>query len=406
MMMAQVFLYRARNRQGKIVKGNISAVSNAAAIAMLRSRSLFVTEIKPARQPVWKKKFNLYQRRVSPLDLAVFCRQFATMNSCGVPIIQCLNIMARQTENKRLALAIENMVIMLGNGQSLADAVRCYPGVFPPIFISMLEAGESGGALNSVAERLALHFEKEHSLREKVKTALIYPALVVTVAVAAVAVLLCFVLPSFADILAESAADLPLSTKIVIAGSKLVLGYWYLLALVVVTAGMTFRRLLATRRGRALFDAINLRLPVCAGLIKGMVLSRFTRMLGTLLAGGVPLLQAMDVVAKVVTVTQFKKAVIDAAEWVREGQSITGPLLKSKVFPPMVTQMIAVGEETGQLALMLEKLADFYDREVDETAARLSSMIEPVLIVGLGTVVGFIILSILMPVFSIIGSVD
>jgi len=404
--MTQDFFYRARNRQGKIVRGSISAASTLAATAMLRARSLFVVEIKPARQSVWQKELNLFEPKVGTLDLAVLCRQFATMHSCGVPIIQCLNITAQQTDNKKLAEAIKGMVIMLGKGRSLTDAARGYPGVFPPIFVSMLEAGESSGALDSVTERLAVHFEKEHSLREKVKSALIYPVLVMAAAVAAVAVLIIFVLPSFVNILAQYGADLPFTTRMVIAGSKLISGYWYLLVLVIVVAGITIRRLISTERGQALLDGITLRLPVCGGFIKGMVLSRFTRMLGTLLAGGVPLLQALDVVSRVVGVSQVKQAVIEAAECVREGQNIAGLLQRNNIFPPMVTHMIAVGEETGKLDIMLEKLADFYDREVDDTASRLSSMIEPLLIIGMGTVVGFIILSILMPMFSIVSSVD
>ncbi len=404
--MAQDFFYRARNKRGRVVRGRISAANTVAATAMLRNRSLFVVEIKPARQPIWEKKFHLWERKVSTLDLAIFCRQFATMYSCGVPIIQCLNISAQQTENTKLAEAINGMTDMLGRGRSLADAARCYPRIFTPVFVSMIEAGESSGALESVTERLALHFEREHTLREKVKTALIYPSMVVATAIAALVVLIVFVLPSFVNILAEYEADLPVTTKIVISGSNLILDYWYVMALVIVAAGLIIKQMLSTRQGRTMFDGIMLRLPLCGVLLKSMVLSRFTRMLGTLLAGGVPLLQAFDVVGKVVGVTQVEQAVTEAAKCVREGQSIAGPLQRSRVFPPMVTRMMAVGEETGKLDLMLEKLADFYDREVDDAASRLSAMIEPLLIIGLGIVAGFIILSVLMPMFSIIGSVD
>jgi len=224
--------------------------------------------------------------------------------------------------------------------------------------------------------------------------------------VAAVAVLIVFVLPSFVGILTQYNAELPLTTKMVLGASKLLSGYWYLLALAIAVVVIIIRRLTATERGRTLFDMFLLRLPVFGGLIKSMVLSRFTRMLGTLLSGGVPLLQALDVVSKLVGVTQVKQSVVEAAAYVREGQSIAGPLGENTIFPPMVKQMMAIGEETGKLDFMLEKLGDFYDREVDDTAARLSALIEPLLIIGLGAVVGFIILSILTPMFSIISTVN
>jgi len=403
---AQNFLYRARNSQGKVVRGSIAADSSVAATAMLRARKLFVVGIKPVRPPILQKELGFLQPKVSTLDLALFCRHFATMHSCGVPIIQCLNLMVKQTNNKKLAEAIKGLLLLLGKGRSLADAARGYPKVFPPLLVSMLEAGESSGALDTVLERLAVHFEKEYSLREKVKSALIYPVLVLATAVAAVAVLIVFVLPSFVGILTQYNAELPLTTKMVLGASKLLSGYWYLLALAIAVVVIIIRRLTATERGRTLFDMFLLRLPVFGGLIKSMVLSRFTRMLGTLLSGGVPLLQALDVVSKLVGVTQVKQSVVEAAAYVREGQSIAGPLGENTIFPPMVKQMMAIGEETGKLDFMLEKLGDFYDREVDDTAARLSALIEPLLIIGLGAVVGFIILSILTPMFSIISTVN
>lgn len=403
--MAQTFVYRARNRQGKIVRGSLTAESAGAASAMLREKNLFVVEIKPGR-PAAGLSLQFLEAKVGTKDLALFCRQFATMISCGVPIIQCLNILIHQIDNKKLVEAVKGMLEMLEKGQSLADAARAYPKVFPRIFVSMLEAGEISGALDRVMERLAVHFEKEHDLREKVKSAMTYPAVVVVVAVLAVAALMVFVLPTFVKMLTEYNAELPLMTKIVMGASNIMRGYWYVFLALFLAAGFAYRRFTATPRGRVLVDRLSLRLPVFGGLIRRMIISRFARTLGTLLASGVPLLQAFDVVKKIAGNVLVENAIVEAAACVKEGQGIAQPLQKTGIFPPMVTRMISIGEETGAMDTMLEKIAEFYDREVEDIVSRLSSMIEPVLIVGMGGVVGFIIMSIMLPMFSIMSSVE
>lgn len=404
-IMAQVFVYRARNRQGKIVRGSITADSTRTALAMLRVKNLFVMEMNRGK-PAVGTGLKFWGPKVGKEELALFCRQFATMFSSGVPIMQCLSILSQQTDNKKLVDAIDGMIEMLKKGRSLAETARFYPGVFPGIFVSMMEAGEISGALDEVMERLANHFEKEHDLREKVKSAMIYPAVVTVVAVLAVAAIMMFVLPTFVKMLTEYNVDLPPMTKIIMGASDYMCNYWYIFILLFISICFMHKRFTATRRGRAITDGILLKLPVFGGLIRYMIISRFARTLGNLLACGVPLLQAFDVVKKIAGNALVENAITEAAECVKEGQGIALPLEKSGIFPPMVTRMIAVGEEAGSLDLLLEKLADFYDREVENIVSRISSILEPVLIMGMGIVIGFIIMSVMIPMFNIMSSVN
>ncbi len=388
--MVQKYKYRARNKRGKIVRGIISAESSIAATGILRQKDLYVVDIKPV------KGFNLlhltlFHPRVTTKDLALFCRQFSTMVTCGIPIIQCLNILIRQTGNKRLANAVRGMIEMLEKGQSLSDTARAYPGVFPRIFVSMLHAGEVGGSLDAIMERLADHFEKEHDLREKIKSAMTYPALVAVVALLALAAQMVFILPTFIEILIDYNARLPLATQIVLGTSNFIRHYWYIIAGALVILVFVCKGFVTTRRGRVIADTLVLRLPVFGGLIRRMIISRFSRTLGILLASGVPLLQAFDVVKKVAGNAQVESIIAESA---------------SGFFPPMVTRVISIGEETGTLDVMLKRMAQFYDREVDYRVARLSSAMEPLLVLSMGLLVGVIMLSVMLPLFSIVSSID
>lgn len=403
--MVQKYKYRARNKRGKIVRGIISAESSITATGILRQKDLYVVDIKPV------KGFNLFHLtlfhpRVTTKDLALFCRQFSTMVTCGIPIIQCLNILIRQTGNKRLANAVRGMIEMLEKGQSLSDTAGAYPGVFPRIFVSMLHAGEVGGSLDAIMERLADHFEKEHDLREKIKSAMTYPALVAVVALLALAAQMVFILPTFIEILIDYNARLPLATQIVLGTSNFIRHYWYIIAGALVILAFVCKGFVTTRRGRVIADTLVLRLPVFGGLIRRMIISRFSRTLSILLASGVPLLQSFDVVKKVAGNSQVESIIAESAERVREGQDIARPLERSGFFPPMVTRVISIGEETGTLDVMLKRMAQFYDREVDYRVARLSSAMEPLLVLSMGLLVGFIMLSVMLPLFSIVSSID
>ncbi|WP_027365576.1 type II secretion system F family protein [Desulfotruncus alcoholivorax] len=402
--MTRIYDYRARNHQGRIVRGSIGAESAGAAASLLRNKRLFALEVTPGQQK--SLGVNLLAPGVGAKELAPFCRQFAAMIGSGVPILQCLDILARQNDNKTLVQAVKGMAAMLEKGRSLAEAARLYPGVFPRIFASMLEAGEISGTLDRVLERLAEHFEKEHDLREKVKSAMTYPATVLAAAVLAVAALLVFVLPSFTAMLAGNNLELPAATRLVLKASVDVRHYWYLFAGTVVAFGLACKKLSATSKGRLVTDNLLMRLPVFGALIKRIIIARFARTLALLLSSGVPLLQSFDVVKKVVANSIVERAIAKAADCVQRGEGIAQPLQQSGVFPPMVTSMISIGEETGALDAMLEKLAVYYEREVEDKVARLSSVIEPVLIVVLGGVVGFIVIAIMLPMFSAISSIE
>lgn len=403
--MAQKYAYRARNLKGKIVRGTVEADGRRAAVALLRQRDLFVVQIKPAVAFFSLKPGDLLKKRVGIRDLAVFSRQFATMIGAGVPIVQCLQILYRQAENKRLREAVRGVVEKLEAGQSLGEATKAYPRVFPSLFVSMLEAGEVSGNLDAVLERLAAHYEKEHEMKEKIKSAMTYPAVVMVMAVVAVFMLMIFVLPVFVDLYSDFQAGMPLPTRIVMGAGEVLRTYWYLAFLATGGAVCGFQKLRTTRRGKEMMDRLSLKFPIFGGLVWRVLLSRFCRTLSTLVSSGVPLLRSLEVVKNVVGNSLIAGALDKAASDIREGQSMVQPLRESGVFPPMVTRMVAVGEETGALDSLLEKLADLYDREIESIANRLSSLIEPILIAGMGGVVGFIIFSIMLPVFGIMSSI-
>lgn len=399
------FAYRARDTGGRLVAGVLEAEHEAAAIDRLRQRQLFVVEVKPQAAPRAEFSLPLPGRKVSARDLAVFCRQLATMVSAGMPLMSCLAILQRQSENPRLAEAAGGVRDALQGGASLYEALSKYPKVFPRLFISMIEAGEVGGVLDSVLERMAVHYEKEHDLNEKVRSAMTYPAIVSVVAVVAVVFMITFILPTFSSMLTSMGAPLPLPTRIIMGLSDLVRHFWYLLLGGLLGAALGLWRYINTDKGEVWKDRTLLRLPVFGPLVQKMAISRFARTLGTLVRGGVPILQALDVVKDTAGNRVIAAGVERARNTIREGEGMARPLEATGVFPPMVTEMIAIGEETGALDTLLERISLFYDREVDATVSRLSSMIEPILIVGLGGVVAFMVVSMLLPIFSIYGAV-
>lgn len=395
--MALKFSYQARNSSGKVITGIISSENESKARATLRRRNLFITQIRPVDSS------KALKGKVTALDLAVFCRQFATMVQAGVPLLGTIRILAQQSDNKVLRGICDEMGQSLETGKTLSEAMRNYPKVFPPLFISMVEAGEVGGALETVLERLAGHFEKDADVRAKVKGALTYPAVVVVIAIIAVVILLTFVLPTIISMLVEQKVELPLPTRIVIWTSEFLQGYWYVLLAAVIASSFSLKKYAATAGGKALIDRAVLKLPVFGQLITKMIVSRFTRSLGTLLKSGVPLLQALDIVKSIAGNDVMVKAVAEAQQSIKEGQGLAQPLEKTGVFPPMVTKMISIGEDTGSLDSLLEKVAVFYDREVDVAVSKLSSSLEPLLMVFMGVVVGFIVISIFLPMFKVAG---
>ncbi|KKM09646.1 hypothetical protein SY88_17655 [Clostridiales bacterium PH28_bin88] len=405
------FAYKVRDYSGKQLSGHLEADSMAAAVDSLRSRNLFIIDVKPAARGgaslnLGSLKGSLGKPKVKSKDLALFCRQFSTMIDAGVPLLASLDILKSQTTNKTLHATIQDVRSHLEQGDTLSEAMRAYPKVFPTILVNMVEAGEVGGALDQVMARLAVHFEKEHEIQEKVKSAMTYPMVVFMVAVLAVIFLMTFVLPSFTSMLNSLNVPLPLPTRVVMGVSTVMRRFWFLLPVLLGGAAYGAFRAFQTEEGRKWKDKVVLKLPIFGEVIRKMIISRFTRTLGTLLKGGVPVLQALEVVKRTAGNTVVAAGVEQAQIAIRDGRGMAGPLAACNVFPPMVIQMISVGEETGALDNLLEKISVFYDEEVNQVVGRLSSMIEPVLIVGMGGIVGFIIISILLPMLGLVSGIQ
>ncbi|RJX22884.1 MAG: type II secretion system F family protein [Desulforudis sp.] len=399
------FKYKARNQSGKLVGGTITAESEAKARALLRERRFFVVEIKTAPQA--KGSSSLFgSKKITAKDLAVFCRQLATMVQAGMPLLTCLNVLGQQSDNTTLRETSASIAQSLETGKTLSESMREYPKIFPNIFISMIEAGEVAGALDEVLERLAIHFEKDADIRSKVKGAMMMPAVVIGVAIIAVIIILTFVLPTFINMLTDMNVPLPAPTRATIALSEFLQSFWYMVIALFAGGFISFKRYAATAKGKQVVDRAVLRLPTFGTLIRKMVVARVCRILASLVRSGVPLLQALAIVRSIAGNEVFASAIQTAENSVKEGEGLAPPLERSKVFPPMVTRMIAIGEDTGALDALLEKVAHFYEREVDDTVSNLSKILEPMLMVGIGGIVGFILMSVYLPMFSIVGSMQ
>jgi len=399
---ATSFAYRARNSKGRVQSGYLAAESLTQAAAQLRRQHLYVVDLRPAtekgRLPGVR---GLSLSGVGLRDLAVFCRQFATVVEAGIPLLTCLDILARQAENARLARAVEEVSRELQGGRSLAEAMARQSGIFPGILISMVEAGELGGVLDQVLTRLADHFERDYDIREKVKSALFYPVTLVCVGVLAVGIIVTLVLPRIVAVLAGAHVPLPLLTRILLELAGLVNRFWYLLPVAAAAVYLGVRFATQVEEVRRRVDEWKLRLPVFGPLLKKVAISRFCRTLATLLQSGVPLIQALTVVRGTAGNYVVAQAVEAALASVREGLDMGTPLARSRVIPPLVSRMVMVGEETGTTDQLLAKVADFYDREVAAGVSRLSAMLEPALLLVMGAVIGTVILSIMLPLFKV-----
>ena len=400
--MASQYDYRARDSQGRAFQGTILADSEAAAAAHVRSKGYFVTrvtETKPAQDVgVMLRKL----RSCSAKDIAVFCRQFATMLEAGLPMLTCLSILAEQTENLKLKETAMDVYKSVQEGMSLSYALRQHQDVFPAIMINMVESGEVGGVMEDVMNRMAVHFEKEYRLREKIKSATIYPVIILLMATAVVAFVLTFVLPSFMPLFANMRAEIPWPTKFLLAVSEVLIQYWWLVVLLALGAGVGFVLLRRQETVRLYTDGAMLHLPVVGPLMKKIAIARFSRTLSTLMRGGVPILTAMEAVKKTTGNLKMTEVLSASQTSLKEGEDLSHRLALSPLFPTMVVQMVSVGEQSGEMDKMLEKVAEFYEAEVDDMVNRLGSLIEPILIGILGAIVGFIVIAIFMPLFDII----
>ena len=399
-----VYEYKGVTSSGKAVSGIVDADNPRVARQRLRSDGIFPTEVLEERAPKSKlsKEVSLRQllQRISRKDVSLMTRQLATLLKSGLPLVGSLNAMADQVENPKLTKILTQVRERVNEGSSLAGALQEFPKVFPPLYTNMIGAGEASGALELVLLRLAEYSEGQVRILNRIRSAMIYPAIMTLVCIAITGILLTFVVPKFVSIFQELNQALPLPTVILISVSNFIRAWWYVIALFLVAAVFLFLRYKATERGRKLYDRLMLRLPIFGRLILMGVIIRFARTLSTLLSSGVPLLKAMDIIAKVVNNSVFEEALSSAKESVTEGASLSQPLKQSAIFPPIVIHMIASGEQSGQLEDMLSKVAEIYEGEADTLASTLTSLLEPMLILFMATIVAFIVISILLPLLE------
>ena len=397
-----VFEYTAKNAgSGQILKGTLDVPSRDDVMAYLRKNRMLLVREQP-------KQFQLKLPGggIKTRDIVIFTRQFSTMINAGLPLVQSLNILQQQTENKRLREVIKQVVYDVEAGNTLADALRKHPSAFPDLYVNMVAAGEAGGILDTILLRLATFLEKSDALVRKVKGAMVYPAVIVSVAVIAVAVLLIFVIPTFQSMFASVNMELPLPTRIVIGASSLLIKWWWAFIIGLVALVVGGRQYYLTAGGRKTVDTTLLKAPVLGDLLRKSAVSRFTRTLGTLISSGVSILDGLEITAKTAGNRVIHDAVMQSRQSIAGGETIAGPLAQSGVFPPMVVSMIAVGEQTGGLDEMLSKIADFYDAEVDVAVSALLSLMEPIMIVVLGVVVGGMVVAMYLPIFDMVNAVQ
>jgi type IV pilus assembly protein PilC len=390
------FTYTARSFSGDLKTATLEASSRDDVIAQLRRQRLSVVKIDEAVQ----KKAR--RGHIKMRDVVIFTRQFSTMINAGLPLVQALNILAEQSQNKVLSDVTRKVVFDVESGKTVADAMSKHPQAFSPLYVNMVAAGEAGGILDTILMRLATFMEKNDALIRKVKGATIYPSVILSVAAIAVTVLLIFVIPVFENLFTSAGLALPLPTRVVMALSRFLKGYWYMVISFFVIAWFAYRKYTATSDGRLRVDKILLQVPVLGDVIRKAAVSRFTRTLGTLVSSGVPILQALLITRDTSGNEIVAKAVESVHDAVKEGESIVAPLEASKVFPPMVISMIDVGEETGALPEMLMKIADTYEDEVDNAVSALTSLLEPIMIVGLALIVGTIVIALFLPLIAIV----
>jgi len=398
-----LFEYTARAPSGQIQKGQLDAPSKDEVSAYLRKNRLILVSVREQPKQI---SISFGGKRIKTRDIVIFTRQFATMINAGLPLVQSLNILAQQTENKALREVTRAVVYDVESGHTLADAFSKHPKAFTDLYVNMVAAGEAGGILDTILLRLATFLEKNDALVRKVKGAMVYPGVIITVAVAAIAILLIFVIPTFESMFASAGMELPLPTRIVIGMSNLLIGYWWVGLLAI--GGLIFglRSYYASPNGRRHIDGMLLRAPVLGDLLRKSAVSRFTRTLGTLVSSGVSILDGLEITAKTAGNSVIHDAVMESRQSIAGGETIAAPLEKSKVFPPMVISMIAVGEQTGGLDEMLSKIADFYDEEVDVAVSALLSLMEPAMIVVLGVIVGGMVIAMYLPIFDMMNAVQ
>ena len=397
-----VYAWKGKNRMGKTQEGTLTADSKDAVIALLRRQQIMVAAVTEKGKEIAIPKFG---GGVKQKEIAIFTRQFSVMIDAGLPLVQCLEILGGQQKNRVFQKVLFQVRQDVESGMTLADSLRKHPKVFNDLFCNMIAAGESGGILDTILQRLSTYIEKRVKLQSAVRSAMIYPTAVITIAVGVVVIILWKVIPTFAMLFQGLGATLPLPTRITIAASRFLGRFMPVLVIGFAAAAFFLHRYYQTYKGRRQIDGFVLKMPVMGDLMRKIAVARFCRTLGTLIQSGVPILEGLEITARTAGNSIVEDAIMATRKSIEEGKTIAGPLEETTVFPSMVVQMISVGEQTGALDTMLSKIADFYEDEVDEAVANLMALLEPILILFLGVMIGGIVISMYMPMFSLIGKI-
>jgi type IV pilus assembly protein PilC len=399
-----VYTWVALTRRGRTLKGDIEAVDETIALSQLKRRRLTVKKIKPKPKDLFEN-VAFMQPKVTNKDIVIFTRQFSTMIDAGLPLVQGLNILADQSENSTFKKILKEVTRDVEGGATLAEALKKHPKVFDNLFVNLVAAGEVGGILDTILQRLATYIEKAEKLKSQIKGAMTYPIVVVGVAILVIAVILIFVIPVFQEMFEGFGKSLPVPTQIVVIMSDFMKANIHYMIGGLIVFIFLFKKYRDTPRGRKRIDTIALKLPIFGPLLKKVAVARFTRTLGTMISSGVPILDALEVTAKTSGNVVLEEVIFEVRSSIAEGQTISEPLAETDIFPGMVIQMISVGEATGALDTMLEKIADFYDDEVDTAVDALTSMLEPLLMVFLGGSIGGLVIAMYLPIFQLAGAI-
>ena len=399
----QTFVWTGRTREGKTQQGEMPAKNREEVVSFLRRQNILATVVK-VKTGAMKFAFP-GSGGVSDKEIVVFTRQFATMIDAGLPLVQCLDILSKQTENKMFAKAIDQIRQDVEGGGTYADALKKHPKIFNDLYVNMVAAGEVGGILDTILARLSKYIEKSMKLKGQIRASMVYPGTIVAVAVIVIMVLMVWVIPIFSQMFVDFGGELPMPTQMVIDASQFMKNNFFFIVGIAVAAGWGLRRYYKTETGNRQLDRLALRLPIFGTLVRKIAVAKFTRTLGTLISSGVPIMDGLEIVAKTAGNKIVEETLRKTRQSISEGKTLAEPLAQAQVFPPMVVQMIAVGENTGALDAMLGKIADFYDDEVDSTVGNLTALLEPMLMIFLGVVIGFIVVAMYMPIFKMAGAI-
>ncbi len=400
-----IYTWVAKTKKGRTIKGELDAADEKVARFQLKRRNLTIKKLKPKPKDMFAN-VSFMQPKITSKDIVIFTRQFSTMIDAGLPIVQGLTILAEQAENTSFKVVLKKIVSDVEGGLSLAEAMEKHPKVFDKLFVHLVAAGEVGGILDIILQRLAAYIEKTQKLKAQIKSAMMYPLIVVVVAIIVIAVILIFVIPVFEEMFADFGSALPLPTQIVVNMSRFIKGNIIYMVIAGIGAGFLFKAYRKSKSGKKNTDALALKLPVFGDLLKKVAVARFTRTLGTMISSGVPIISAMEIVAKTSGNVILEEIILEVRASIAEGQTIAEPLSENDIFPRMVIQMISVGEATGALDTMLTKIADFYEDEVDTAVDALTSMLEPLLMVFLGGAIGGLVIAMYLPIFKMAAALE